>query len=336
MINIFINSINLALDYIKVNIFVENIGYIIINMFSNISTGVYNYNMQYSNPGYLNKYYSFRSYSNYHVDNFYYINNAYRICENFYNEYKYYVWDLLDYDIPHINNIALITCSMFFYDYILCYIFGNKARWFQLHAFVNLIITIDILPSIIGIINNIETGYALLTNHTASYYVYSLHFYHVLTFKNLSMYDYFHHALFVGLGTLPAIVFIKYNQILVTYISCCGIPGIIEYGTLALYKNQKISLYRQKYICSLLYIFLRFPMCIFGIATNIIAHNKGYIKDYVFFSIYLNLMLYLNGTIFTYLTLESFYKIKYKYSNLKVYCSDKEIQEIQENHLKNE
>ena len=51
------------------------------------------------------------------------------------------------------------------------------------------------------------------------------------------------------------------------------------------------------------------PLCIFGITMNYIAYINGYIEDNLIITIYINLLLYLNGTIFTQLTNYSYYKL---------------------------
>jgi hypothetical protein len=94
------------------------------------------------------------------------------------------------------------------------------------------------------------------------------------------------------------------------YIACAGIPGIFEYGTLSLYKNDKISLLTQKRINSYLYIFFRYPLCVFGVTINYINYNSKILKDNIFITLYLNFLLYLNGSLFTFLTLDSYIRLK--------------------------
>ena len=228
------------------------------------------------------------------------LNNINIISLDYYeNKYPFYYYNVI------------ILLHLTFYDTLLKIIFGNKGRWFQLHAYINLIVAKNIFSDVLNIYIDPTKGFKLLDNHYNSYYILGLHIYHLLTFNNLTFIDYFHHILFVGLGVLPVIFYINYNQIFLGYIACNGIPGIIEYGTLALYKNNKISIYTQKCVSSLLYIYLRLPLCITGVCYNFIGYNNGYIKDNLYLSLYINVLLYFNGTFFTHLTLQSFYKIKY-------------------------
>ncbi len=85
---------------------------------------------------------------------------------------------------------------------------------------------------------------------------------------------------------------------------------MIEYGSLVLYKHDILTKYQQKKINTILYTFFRLPLCVLGSVYNMLAYYNNYINDPLWITIYVNLMLYLNGTIFTYLTFDSFYKLK--------------------------
>ena len=43
-------------------------------------------------------------------------------------------------------------------------------------------------------------------------------------------------------------------------------------------KLYKISLHTQKKLCSLLYIFLRFPLCIYGVSMNYVGYMNNLIN----------------------------------------------------------
>lgn len=233
--------------------------------------------------------------------------------------YDYFLYKLNKTDNLIYNNYYELYTSVqiflliSFCDILLQYFFGKKARWFQLHVVGNMIVMIDIFPDIIEFFSNPLIAYKPLKNHFSSYVIMIMHLYHLLTFRNLSKYDYIHHLVFVLLGVGPTIRYIKTNQIYLGYLACNGIPGIIEYGSLALYKNNKINLISQKFVSSILYIYLRLPLCIYGASLNYIAYTNGYINEGPLISLYLNFLLFLNGTAFTYLTLESYFKHKLDY-----------------------
>ena len=220
-----------------------------------------------------------------------------------------------------VLTLSVTLLKISFCDYLLCLVFGRAGQWYQLHALINLIVTIEILPIVYEIITEPNSGYNInnyyydsITDYklNTSYYVIGLHLYHILMFKNLQLYDWLHHIIFVGVGVVPSMMFIKSNQTVLHKLSCSGIPGIIEYGVLTLYKNNYVSRYNQKLINSILYTYLRLPLCIFGATANYLAYMNGTIKDPLWITIYVNLLLYLNGTVFTQLTNNSFSKEKYK------------------------
>ena len=132
----------------------------------------------------------------------------------------------------------------------------------------------------------------------------------MLTFKKLNQIDYFHHILFVGLGVLPDMFLIKYNQKYLAYIVASGVPGFFEYSSLTLYKNNLLTLKQQKQFNSILYNFDRLPFCCFAIAMNYNAYLYGFIKDDLLITLYVNMLLYLNGTIFNVLTVASYIRAK--------------------------
>ena len=236
--------------------------------------------------------------------------------------FKNFIEDsLINY--PETTQIFYIILSIFFFDYNLMFLFGSKARWFQLHSLINLIVTINILPGLLNMINNPLINNNTINSNLSTYYILFLHIYHILIFKNLTFYDYFHHILFVGFGVLPTLLFAKSNFYYFAYIACGGIPGIIEYGTLSLLKNNIITLNNQKKINSLLYNYFRYPLCVFGVSYNFIAYKIGKIHENLFLVIYLNFLLYFNGALFNYLTLESYTRIKVKNENNHVIYSKK-------------
>ena len=229
-----------------------------------------------------------------------------------YNNYSFYY------------NLLLSIIAIFMIDYLLIFLFGSKGRWYQLHAFSNLLIVIYILPEIKNIIyyNYYNNNY--IENNIPSLFILVLHLYHVLAFKNLYLIDYIHHIFFVGFGLVPSMIFLKSNQSFLAFLPSMGIPGIIEYTTLTLYKNNYITLLKQKKLISFVYNYFRYPLCIFGLTFNYINYKNGYLIDNYYLTIYLNFLLFLNGSIFNYLTLNSYFNYKYnKKSIIKLNYSTK-------------
>ena len=205
--------------------------------------------------------------------------------------------------------ILLLTYTSNIIDKILCKLFNNNGRYFQLHSIINLYITIRISYDIFDFFIDPINSYKLLNNNNNSYLILSLHIYHLFISNKLTIIEYIHHILFVGLGVLPTIFYIKTNQIYLGYIACCGIPGVIEYGTLALYKKNKLSLNTQKHIICYLYNYLRYPLALYGCFLNYISwkYNNVLNSENLYFSIYINILLFLNGSVFNQLYLKSYY-----------------------------
>ena len=180
-----------------------------------------------------------------------------------------------------------------------------------------MIITIIIIPDIINFYRQPLLGLKINNNHMDSYYVVFLHIYHVIITKNLTILDYFHHILFIGLGVIPAILFIKSNILKLGYIAGCGFPGIVEYSTLALVKTGKFSSRRQKQINSNLYCYIRNPLAIFCCAFNYIFYMEGLLEnDSKIIVIYINLLMYFNATFYNKLAIENY--LMNEYRNIKI------------------
>ena len=234
-------------------------------------------------------------------------NLTYNDLVTFYNNYKD------NYSLTYEINIIFLY--LIFIDFTLIRFFGNSARWFQLHALVNLYISYEIFPEVINIIQDPSSGYKICETNAISLLIICLHVYHILTFKKLNQIDYFHHILFVGLGVLPNMFLIKYNQKYLAYIVASGLPGFFEYSSLTLYKNNLLTLNHQKQLNTFLYNFIRLPFCCFAITMNYNAYLNGFIKDDLLITLYVNMLLYLNGTIFNVLTIASYIRVKDNHEN---------------------
>ena len=146
------------------------------------------------------------------------------------------------------------------------------AKWFCVHAFANLIVTITAFPSLISAISDpansvtipitFDSFYPLSTNTIWPVcMINAVHLYHALYF-DLDKNDKFHHFMFV-----PTIGLIgQYFQggasanAIAFFIS--GFPGMLDYIGLILYKqgNFRVSRETQKWFCSKVNIWCRCPM----------------------------------------------------------------------------
>ena len=127
-------------------------------------------------------------------------------------------------------------------DILLIGLLGNRARWFQLHAVTNFMITCIIMSDCIQLFLNPHKAIKYNNSHLDSYYVLILHIYHILTFKKLKIGEIMHHIIYVLFGVVPSIYYSTCNSNKIGYLACCGIPGIIEYSSLTLVKHNKINI----------------------------------------------------------------------------------------------
>lgn len=191
-----------------------------------------------------------------------------------------------------------------FYDLFLCLLFTDKARWFQLHSLVNILIIRVIMQDVYDILLD-PTNIKEIETPEELYYIIILHLYHFLFFKNTLM-DYFHHSVFVLLGTIPVYYYYNYNLVRLATFTGCGLPGAIEYGLLSLVKHNKMSSLRNKIIMSNIYNYFRYPFSILAgtmvYQCYILGYTPNVSKNVVFYTIF---MIYFNGSYFNKLTIEN-------------------------------
>lgn len=189
-------------------------------------------------------------------------------------------------------------------DMLLCSLFGKKARWFQLHCFINLMICNIIKYDIYNLLYSPLDVYKL-DKYDELYYIFYLHVYHMMFFKNTLM-DYFHHVVFVIFGTIPIYYYYNYNVIRLATLSGCGIPGAIEYFTLSLVKHEKIQSLTQKTIMVNVYNYFRYPFSIFAASNIYYSHMIGLTNKVdnklIFYTIF---MITFNSGFFNKLTIEN-------------------------------
>lgn len=210
-------------------------------------------------------------------------------------------------------NLLINILSIYIIDNLIQYFSTNKGRWYKIHFLANTYTFYHIYDKVIYLIIDPSNNYIMyddnnnLSMNLMNYHL-SLHIYHFIFFRNLNFWDYFHHIVFAFFGIIPGMLFINSNQLYFQLITAGGLTGMIEYGTLTLVKHDIMSKIMQKKINVFLYIFVRLPLCIMGSTYNMIAYINGYITDPLWITLYLNLSMYFNGTLFTYLTCKSYYE----------------------------
>ena len=205
------------------------------------------------------------------------------------------------------NELIIPAITIPLLDFFLCYTISNRARWFQLHTAVNIIITCIIFGDVKIYFNELFNGIVEKTSNLDNYFILVLHLYHFLFFKNLSKLDYIHHLIFVITGVVPCAFLFKTNISRLITFTGCGLPGIIEYGTLTLMKNNKISSLFQKKINSIMYAYLRCPLSIFNVSFMYIGYKTGYFEnENPIILLYIIFLTYINGTFYNMLAIENY------------------------------
>ena len=107
-------------------------------------------------------------------------------------------------------------------------------------------------------------------------------------------------------GCLPIFCFYDSNLLRLTSFAACGLPGAIEYFTLALVKHKKLGILTQKRMNAILYNYIRFPMTLYSITVIHIAYTLGLTPSsspiVVYYVIFL---VYINGSFYNKLTIEN-------------------------------
>lgn len=221
--------------------------------------------------------------------------------------------------IPTQRSVIDLTTPIIvipFLDFALCKIFSTKSRWFQLHSVINGIIVYIIYDDIINIFSNPLENIGTINSKMDSCFIMILHIYHLLIVKQLTMMDYFHHIVFVGLGVIPSIVYYNNNLIRLAWLPSCGLPGCIEYFTLSLVKHDKLASIRQKRINSYVYNYIRYPLTVIGPTITYVAYKNNLLPNTNgFILLYFNCILFFNGAFYNKITIENYILHKYKRNN---------------------
>jgi hypothetical protein len=158
------------------------------------------------------------------------------------------------YYMLHLFVIVLYIHTV---DNILTLLIGNKSRWFQLHASINMCIVSGVFKDVILILENHDAAAEVSTDIYARDLALMLHVYHTLMFK-LTRDDIFHHMFSVLSCVYPCHMFpVKAHSVF--YMFATGFPGSITYSMLVLHKHGLMSKYTVKYLDSYINSYIRTP-----------------------------------------------------------------------------
>ena len=158
----------------------------------------------------------------------------------------------------------IIACSIFTFllDSILAHWFPNdkKGRYFALHAFTNALVVIVTTPDVYNVVvNTPQANMFAPTNYHGPILAMVLHAYHILMFRPLDTIDWVHHILSCFICA-PLVTLMNKGPLLnfgIWFVT--GFPGGIEYATLVLVRKGYMEKLTQKWISSILQVYVRCP-----------------------------------------------------------------------------
>jgi len=217
-------------------------------------------------------------------------------------------------------NIDMVTIffAVCFLDNISIYLhklkFGDvevhhNVRWFFLHFFINLFITLATLNDLQFCLKNTEQcSYSIISNNSmlAIKTAILLHLYHCIFFFNkLNHHDWTHHIVMVGI-TGPLAIYFPSKQTSSGLWFMTGFPGMLDYGMLWLVKMKLIDKQIEKVVYKHINTWIRSPGCLltlfFGLPkllnpTSQCEFNVAFINS---------LLAYWNGQYYMMLTCEAY------------------------------
>lgn len=223
-------------------------------------------------------------------------------------------------------DIFLMFMFIVFFDKVSIYLNnikfpGEKAhhnvRWFFIHFFVNLFISITTFR---------DLKYCLYNTSTSSYDLISYksmlgvkmaivsHLYHcIFFFNNLNHHDWTHHILMVGV-TGPIAIYFPTKQTACGLWFMSGFPGMIDYFLLWLVKMQILDKSIEKIAYKYINTWLRSPGCLLTLYLGLPRLlNPESVSDLALTSLN-SILAYWNGQYYMMLTCESYGKYLIKNS----------------------
>lgn len=205
-----------------------------------------------------------------------------------------------------MNKFFNYFLNITFIDILLIILFKRKARWFQLYSIINLFIVYNyLIEDTLKILNDPIKQINKLNNHDDSIFILTSHIYYIIMFKQTYYKYYIQDIIFVLGIVIPNLLFFKTNIFKIFYFCFCGIPNFIEYGLISLVINNYLNILIQKKLNIFIYNYIKYPILLFGCFINLLLYkflflkeikNKNYFIDYLF--LYINFLVYINGSIF--------------------------------------
>ena len=203
-----------------------------------------------------------------------------------------------------------------------------EGKYYLVHAIVNFLVLINTSKDTLNTYIDFDNSINSVSDYVPTMLVYSLHFYHMISYFNkLRFDDWLHHILMIFVS-LPIPLFINSGTLLNhSLFFLCGLPGMIDYILLFLVRNKYIDRMVEKRVNKYLNLWIRAPGCISHSVLTIIAYFKY--KDVLFSGKYeviammvTVLLVYWNGIYFMEQVVSDYKKNEMK-NNKELECNKK-------------
>lgn len=168
----------------------------------------------------------------------------------------------------------------------------ERTRWYVLHFFINILCSITSFSGFYLTLNNIHTSLNPIrfaepytidwligpTSPIPTLLVASIHIYHLIFFSN-SKSDIYHHLIFaLSMPPMNMAGDYGYARNIVTFV-LCGVPGVIEYFIMTIYKLGFLRKKIMRYLVTLMHCTLRLPLGIiicYSLLYQVFFNTKVY------------------------------------------------------------
>ena len=187
----------------------------------------------------------------------------------------------------------------------------HNTRWFFIHFFVNLFITIVSFNDLKFCLQNSNICSDTLINKYSMLGIRSAivaHLYHCIFFFNkLNHHDWTHHIIMVGI-TGPLAIYFPTKQTSCALWFMCGFPGMLDYGLLWLVKMNFINKKIEKLIYKYINTWIRSPGCLLTCFLSLPQLMSPVNTNKYISTVISSLLAYWNGQYYMMLTCEAYGK----------------------------
>lgn len=208
-------------------------------------------------------------------------------------------------------SILYYTLAFSFSDFVLTK-FNVKGPYYLNHIVNNVVVVYDCFPIVLSCYTDFISSLQTELPMNCIYMTIALHLYHIIWyFNSLRFDDWLHHIIMIGF-IMPVICIYNIGGSIIGHgmFYITGLPGGIDYTLLLLNRNNlSISKLQEKYINSLLNLWIRCPGCIitgvFVLLMTQLQETKTNLDMYIAFTVIA--ALYWNGIYFMNDVLKNYY-----------------------------